>query len=472
MIGIVNFGGYLPRYRLTGNLIAAAWGGKPRGSRAVANYDEDALTLAVAGIRNCLYGSDPAPLRGLYLASTSLPYDEGISAELAAYAARLNEGVYTAEFAGSIRASFNALKTACDAIAAQPSSSVLVAAGDMRISFPQSPEELSLGDAGAALVLGSGKDVLAEIIGISFAARPFLDTWKLKGDAYLKTGDGKFLHEAGYGPLAAQAASGLLEGRGLKRSDITYTIINAPDMRAHKTIARAIGAGESAEETAHLFNLVGWGGTAHPLLGLAHILEQASEGEYILAVTTGAGASAMLLRTTEALTEYQKNQTRLTIRKQCASGLELDSYQRYLAFRGLVSREKISPYSAPPILWREVNANLRRQTGKCRNCGQIQWPPARVCVSCGIKDEFEPVLLGDGGTIYTLARDHLVPSEDAPAVMASVELDGGGRFYGQVTDARGKELAIGSRVTFCFRKLHEGGGYINYFWKLIPEMKS
>ena len=44
--GIVSVGAHVPRYRLTGALLAGIWGGSASGERAVANYDEDALTMA------------------------------------------------------------------------------------------------------------------------------------------------------------------------------------------------------------------------------------------------------------------------------------------------------------------------------------------------------------------------------------------------------------------------------------------
>ena len=42
--GIASVGVHVPRYRLTGKLLAQVWGAGGAGERAVANYDEDALT--------------------------------------------------------------------------------------------------------------------------------------------------------------------------------------------------------------------------------------------------------------------------------------------------------------------------------------------------------------------------------------------------------------------------------------------
>ena len=52
--------------------------------------------------------------------------------------------------------------------------------------------------------------------------------------------------------------------------------------------------------------------------------------------------------------------------------------------------------------------------------------------------------------------------------MVAADLEGGGRFYAQLTDADPDTIAIDMRVELTFRRLHEGEGYVNYFWKFRP----
>ena len=53
MAGITSFGAYIPYYRLAHKQIAAAWGGRAGdGERAVANVDEDSITMAVEAVRD------------------------------------------------------------------------------------------------------------------------------------------------------------------------------------------------------------------------------------------------------------------------------------------------------------------------------------------------------------------------------------------------------------------------------------
>ncbi|NIU18130.1 MAG: hypothetical protein GWN79_03095, partial [Actinobacteria bacterium] len=46
-------------------------------------------------------------------------------------------------------------------------------------------------------------------------------------------------------------------------------------------------------------------------------------------------------------------------------------------------------------------------------------------------DGLEPITLSRTGVVLTFANDHVFPM-GGPVTMAVVELDGGGRFYGQV----------------------------------------
>ena len=72
MAGIVSYGGYVPRYRLDRNLIYKSMGwmnpgtiANARGEKAVANFDEDSITMAVAASIDALK-SDRSKVEGVY----------------------------------------------------------------------------------------------------------------------------------------------------------------------------------------------------------------------------------------------------------------------------------------------------------------------------------------------------------------------------------------------------------------------
>ena len=112
---------------------------------------------------------------------------------------------------------------------------------------------------------------------------------------------------------------------------------------------------------------------------------------------------------------------------------------------------------------------LRLQGSKCHNCGRLFFPPQRVCIYCRAKDNFEYVRLADmKGTLYTFSKDELAATLDPPVIMSIVNLEGGVRFMGQMTDRDPDQVKVDMSVEMTFRMLVEAGGFYNYFWKCQP----
>ena len=97
MTGICSYGGYVPRYRLNRGTIAEAiaWMNMAimahmQGEKAVANFDEDPITMAVAAGIDALKGVDRSTIDGVYFASTTMPYKERLNAMPEPYRSLLN----------------------------------------------------------------------------------------------------------------------------------------------------------------------------------------------------------------------------------------------------------------------------------------------------------------------------------------------------------------------------------------------
>ena len=105
MAGITSYGAYIPYYRLNRKLIGEAWGtGGGPGEKAVARFDEDSLTMAVDASRDCIRGNNRDKIGGLFLATTTPPYKEKLSATMAAAAMDLPRELRVADFTDSLRA--------------------------------------------------------------------------------------------------------------------------------------------------------------------------------------------------------------------------------------------------------------------------------------------------------------------------------------------------------------------------------
>ncbi len=119
-------------------------------------------------------------------------------------------------------------------------------------------------------------------------------------------------------------------------------------------------------------------------------------------------------------------------------------------------------------MFRERKQNYAFYGVKCKKCGTVQFPMQRVCMECREKDQMEEIRLSRHGKLYTFTNDFLAASPVPPVTQSVVDLDGGGRVFCQMTDSDAENVRIDMPVEMVLRKLHEGSGFHNYFWKCRP----
>ena len=124
--------------------------------------------------------------------------------------------------------------------------------------------------------------------------------------------------------------------------------------------------------------------------------------------------------------------------------------------------------ASPVVAFRDRKELLPLHGGKCSRCHVVQFPRYRACIECGLPNGLEDVALARRGTVFTFTHDYLHESPDPPTTHAVVDLDGGGRLYLQLTDCEAERVAVDMPVELTMRRLHDGGGFHNYFWKARP----
>ncbi|MCX7911969.1 MAG: OB-fold domain-containing protein [Dehalococcoidales bacterium] len=471
MVGITSFGVHLPVYRLRREEIGRMWGrAGGEGARAVAGYDEDPITMAVAAVLDCLKRTGGEADR-LFLATTTSPYREKQAAAVVASAADLREDCHTADFSGSLRASSSALMAALDAVSAGAGKSAIVVASDMRAGAAKGSLEATLGDGAAALTVGT-ENVVAELEGSYSVYSDFTDYWRLDEDRFLRSAEGRFIDEAGYFPIMERVIGGLLDRYGLKSGDFSRIVYYASDSRQHGALARRLRL-EKEKVQPPLYDAVGNTGTAAVLLMLGAALEQAKAGERILVVGYGDGADAFIFRVTGEIEKFR----RIPLVSDKLVGKVFVSYGQYLTWRGIIPVETQTLPERPPLSlparFRERRAISALYGVKCRRCGTPQFSPLgqniRVCVKCQAKDEFEPYRFSDKrGTLFTYSVDSLMPTLNPPGVNGVVDFEGGGRLVCELTDCIVENLKVGMPVEMTFRRMFVNRGIISYFWKARP----
>lgn len=469
MVGIVSYGAYIPIFRLARSEIASTWlGAGMAGEKAVANFDEDSLTMAVEATLDCLNGQDRSNIDGLYLATTTSPYQEKLAASILAAAADLKPDLRAADIGGSLRSATMALRAALDAVQAGSARRFLVAAADSRLPAPNSENEMQWGDGGAAFIVGDS-EVAVSVEGSYTLTSDFMDVWRREGDRYHRTWEDRFIQTHGYNAILPEAVRGLMKKYGASPKDFAKAIFPAPTARLHAGIARQLGLDAKAQVQDPMFATVGYTGSAMAPMMLVAALEQAKPGDRLLFVNYGDGCDAFIL---QVQPQIQQVRERRGIARHLASKMMVPNYGRYLRFRDLMEWSPdryVELEGSATVSWRDRNVILSLHAARCNQCQQLHFPIQRVCPYCQAKDDYQEVGISDRkGAIFTFSIDERIWTKDPPNVACVVDLEGGGRYYGLMTDRDPAKLKVEMPVELTLRRMHEGAGFHNYFWKIRP----
>jgi 3-hydroxy-3-methylglutaryl CoA synthase/NAD(P)-dependent dehydrogenase (short-subunit alcohol dehydrogenase family)/putative sterol carrier protein len=480
MIGITSYGAYIPRLRLDRMAIFQAMGWfapalmmVAQGERSMCNWDEDALTMAVAASRDCLGGQDKQKLDALYLASTTQPFADRQNAGIVSSALNLKDNLITADYTSSQKASTTAMITALESVKSGERNRIMVTATDRRETKAAYFYEMWFGDGAAALMVGD-TDVIAEYKGSYSVAHEFVDHYRGADKKYDYMWEERWARDAGYGRIIPEVVNGLFEKLGITMNDVDKMVYPCIFKRDHRNIAAQLGA-TSEKLVDNLHEVCGETGTAHPFIMFISALEKAQPGDRILMIGFGQGANGLLFEVTE-------NITRLSERNGVAGSLAnkktINNYLKWLKFRDLIKTEmgiraEAPTQTATTVLWRKNKMILGLVGGKCKECGSPQFPKMDICVnpSCGAFHSQEDYEFADmPARVKTFTADMLSVSVDPPAIYGMVQFEGGGRLMTDFTDCELDDLKVGLPVQMAFKRkgVDQERGFVNYFWKAVP----
>jgi 3-hydroxy-3-methylglutaryl CoA synthase len=465
MVGIKSYGAYIPKYRLGKE--TAGWGFP--AEKAVANFDEDSITMAVAAGIDCLKGIDRSQVDGILYATTTSPYVEKQGAALIATALDLRRDITSADVTDVLRAGTTALKMAMDTVRAGTANNMLVIASDCRMATAKGALDRAMGDGAVALLIA--KDgVAAEVEADYHITDHMLDIWRSSDESTVTSWEDRFVIEEGFFRVIPEAVSAFMAKNNLTPKDFQKVAYHSTDARRHGELATTMGF-ETAQVQDPLYSQVGNTGVSFPLMLLVAALEEAKPGDRIMVAGYGDGCDVYSVKVGEGIDKAR--QGRRGVKKHVEAKRVLKTYDEYLRWRGLMTVAGVRrPTAAGPsasVLWRETDRIIRLYGSKCRKCGYVQFPPQRVCVECHAKDEMDSVRLSDKpATIFTYAMDYLSGTTDVPLVIAVINFQGGGRMLSMMTDREIDELRVGMPVEMSFRKMRSTGGIHNYYWKPTP----
>ena len=431
-VGIQSFGGYIPRLRLDRSTIASAHAwfnpslkGLAKGERAMANWDEDPITMAVEAARDCL-GAKAIDLGGIYMGSTSMPFQDRQNSGVVAQALLLGEDLLTLDITGSQRAGTSALVTACQA-----------ASG-----------------GGNPILVTAGQD-----------------------ESYDYLWEERWVRDEGYMKLVPEACVAVLKKANVEVRDIKAFCFPAAMRRVANALAKQLGIPEEAVRN-NLQSNCGEAGAAHGLVMLVHALEEASPGDLILATGFGQGCDALIFQVTDAIAR----ETRINgISGYLSTGRNETNYNRYLAHNDMIEierglRAEMDKQTGMTTLYRNKDMIMSAVGGKCSECGTVQFPKSGVCVNpnCGaVNTQEDHRFVGARAQLNSYTADRLTYSPDPPAYYGMVQFDEGGRAMTDITDVDpevGLKVGMPMRLTFRVKDYDTRRGFRRYYWKATPDI--
>jgi len=477
MVGIVSYGGYIPRMRLSRMAVAKSMGwfasglmGAAKGERSMANWDEDCLTMAVAASRDALVGVDKSKIDGIYMASTTFPFADRDNAGVVKCALNLRDDMISADFASSLKAGPIALMTAIEAVKGGDRHQILVTASDKRITKAASNDEMLFGDGAGAMVVGDD-NVIAEYLGGYTSSLDFVDHYRGEDAKFDYNWEQRWIRDEGFSKIYPEVFKGVLDKTGMAIEDVTKMIFPCIFARIQAKLGASVGA--KPEQLSDLLHSnVGECGTAHALVMLAKELETAKPGDVLMVAGIGQGATALMFRVTENI----KNLPARTGISGClANRKEVDEYTKWLQYNGLIEtdmggRGDTDNRTGLSALFRNRKYVLGFVGGKCKECGTPQTPPKRICVKpgCGAVDALEEYEFADKPSkVVTFTADNLAASLDPPAIYGMIQFEGGGRTLIDFTDCSMDDVEVGVSMKMTFRKTYHDDkrGFTGYFWK-------
>jgi len=293
-VGIVSYGAYIPRLRISREEYQKAWGvcGADIKEKTVMEFDEDTLTMGVEAAKDCLRNVDSVNIGSLALASTSFPYEEKVLSGTIASMLGLSKHLFTAEYTQSTQAGLEALITSAQALENAKFNSAMVIASDAPIALPKNTIEHGLGAGAAAFLLGK-ENIIAEIEYVtSYVAENMGERYRLDGNNFISDIGVKSFTGIAFSELAIKAARDVFQTLGRTSKDYRFFVIQEMDGKSPKSISKKLGFGEEQVIPGLLYGQIGDTGAAGTLLSLNSVLDVAEAGDKILMIGYGSGAGS------------------------------------------------------------------------------------------------------------------------------------------------------------------------------------
>ncbi|MFW9929469.1 MAG: hydroxymethylglutaryl-CoA synthase [Candidatus Thorarchaeota archaeon] len=301
-IGIVGYGAYVPRFRITVNEIASVWheNGKEisKGisvfAKSVPDYDEDVITISVEAARIAIKRAkitNPSEIGAIYVGSESHPYAVKPSAVTVAEAIGSVPHCTCADLEFACKAGTAGVQMVLGMVASGQIKYGLAIGSDTAQGRPGDALEYTAGAGGAAFIIGAGENVLAYNEGTYSYSSDTPDFFRREGQSFPVHGS-RFTGKPSYFRHVVSAAKGLMERLDLQEKDIDYLVLHTPNGKFPMAAAQMLNFPFEKLERSLPVQQIGNTYSGASMVGMCGVLDVAKPGDRILMVSYGSGAGS------------------------------------------------------------------------------------------------------------------------------------------------------------------------------------
>jgi hydroxymethylglutaryl-CoA synthase len=338
MVGIVGYGAYIPKYRISVDEIARIWNKDAESikkgllveEKSVPDLDEDTVTMSVEAGKNALLraGIDPQEIGALYIGSESHPYTVKPSGTVVAEALGIGPKVSVVDTEFACRAGTTSVFICMGLVKAGYIKYGLAIGADTSQGRPGDALEFTASAGAGALIIGN-KGIVAEIEGYYSYVTDTPDFWRRPGQSYPKHG-ARFTGKPAYFKHVLAASKGLMEQLSLTPADFEYAVFHSPNGKFPITAAKNMGFKMEQIKDSLLVKKIGNCYSGSSMVSLCHVLDKAKPGERILVTSygSGAGSDSFSIRVSEGIADKREKAKKVAYYVNRKENVDYGTYVR------------------------------------------------------------------------------------------------------------------------------------------------
>lgn len=277
--------------------------------RTVVGSDEDTLTLAAESCKKALSSlkEDTQNIDSILLGSCSTPDIFRSNANQLMSFLMSKTNYFSCDVRSSENSGVSSIVLGYSLIKSGISKNSLVSCSDTlsKNIFPSELREAYIGSGAASVVIGSGDDVLAEIIGVGNSNSNFPEQGRMEDSRYLRimANLNSAIAEEGQIKRSIESVNNALKDASVDISEVNNFVFQECSNQILLKLTQSLGIKKF--DRSNIFEDLGQLGSAGPIIKMLTILENAQKGDIILmcGYGHGSGSTSILFKVNKTISD-------------------------------------------------------------------------------------------------------------------------------------------------------------------------